>query len=72
MPIKRKLLIAKIINVSLNKQRKENKKRDRSLVLCKTVWQIYLKKMMMPWNQESKNKKMKLKINRPRENSFKK
>ena len=44
MPIKRKLLIAKIINVSLNKQRKENKKRDRSLVLCKTVWQIYLKK----------------------------
>ena len=44
MPIKRKLLIAKIINVSLNKQRKKNKKRDRSLVLCKTVWQIYFKK----------------------------
>ena len=44
MPIKRKLLIAKIINVSLNKQRKKNKKRDRSLVLFKTVWQIYLKK----------------------------
>ena len=44
MPIKRKLLIAMIINVSLNKQGKKNKKRDRSLVPCKTVWKICLKK----------------------------
>ena len=44
MPIKRKLLIAMIINVSLNKQRNKNKGRVKSVALCKTARQIYLKK----------------------------
>ena len=33
-----------IINVSLNKQRNKNKGRVRSVALCKTARQIYLKK----------------------------